>query len=365
MHNPSINANPSRELPAAPRVRRGHGRTTMREVASAAGVTAITVSRYLREPERVAPATALRIAAVLQQSGYVPNKQAGQLAGGASRMVAAIIPSISNSIFAETVQGLADTFAAAGHELLLASTNYSPQREEEQIRAVLGWFPCALVVTGHHHTDGALALLRAARDRGTPVVEVWDRSADGVAPEFAQVGFNHGEVGAAMAAHLLGLGHRRLAWVDSAVLADVRARARGDGFVAAVRAAGARVRRLTAAPGDAFDAGRGALDELLRQPVRSATTAAAFANDLLGCGALLAANAAGIDVPGRIALLGFGDFAIGRQLTPMLSTVRPPRYEIGREAALRLLHALRSRSAPEAQTLGWELLPRGSTLRVA
>ena len=63
-------------------------------------------------------------------------------------MVAALIPSIANSIFAETVQGLADGLQGSGCELLLAATNYSTAREEAQLRALMGWFPSAIVVTG-------------------------------------------------------------------------------------------------------------------------------------------------------------------------------------------------------------------------
>jgi len=95
---------------------------------------------------------------------------------GSARMVAALIPSIANSIFAETVQGLADALQGSGCELLLASTGYSVEREEEQLRALLGWFPSALVITGRRHTPGALALLRQAQARGTPVIEIWDHT---------------------------------------------------------------------------------------------------------------------------------------------------------------------------------------------
>jgi LacI family gluconate utilization system Gnt-I transcriptional repressor len=320
----------------------------------------MTVSRFLREPQRVSGATAERIRLALSETGYVPNKQAGQLASGLSSVVAAIIPSIANSIFAETVQGLSDGLQAAGHELLLASTGYSLEREEEQLRAVLGWFPSALVVTGRHHSPGSLALMRSAQTRGTPVVEVWDQPGEHQADEFTQVGFNHEQVGRAMAAPLLQRGHRSLAYVDSGVAEDFRAHERGDGFAAACREAGATVTLMKASPGDAFDAGREALARLL-SAAPSAVTAAAFANDHLACGALLEAQARGVAVPGQIALMGFGDFAIGRQLKPALSTVHPPRYEIGREAARLLLAALRGTPMPARLALPTQLLLRDST----
>ena len=346
---------------AEPRARRGHGRVTLQQVALQAGVTSITVSRFLREPQVVAAATALRIQAALADTGYVPNKQAGHLASGQSRMVAAIIPSIAHSIFAETVQGLSDTLQASGYELLLASTGYSLEREEEQIRAVLGWFPSALVVTGRHHTAGALGLLRAAQAGRTPVVEVWDQHPGAEADGFSQIGFHHEAVGRAMARHLLSLGHRRLAYVDSGVVEDFRAHERGTGFVAAAKAKGASVRLIQSPRGEAFDAGRAALRELLAGD-GGAVTAAAFANDHLACGALLEAQARGLAVPGQLALLGFGDFAISRQLQPALSTVSPPRYEIGVEAARALLNALGSGDPPAHRALKWQMLLRGSTV---
>ena len=332
---------------------------TLEDVAQVAGVTSITVSRFLREPAVVAPATAERIRAALASTGYVPNKQAGQLASGRGNIVAAIIPSIANSIFAETVQGLSDALQEAGHELLLASTGYSLEREEEQLRAGLGWSPSALAVTGRRHSAGARAMLRGAQAAGMPIVELWDRHDDAESDGFAQVGFDHAEVGAAMAQHLLGLGHRRLAYVDSGVAEDFRAHERGAGFVAAARAAGARVKVVNAAPGDAFDAGRAALDTLLAD---TGTSAAAFANDHLASGALLEAAARGVAVPQRLAVLGFGDFPIGRQLVPALSTVRPPRYEIGREAGALLIAALQQQRPPEHRALPWTLIPRASTL---
>lgn len=358
----SIPKNPPRPAAASPRQRRGHGRQTLEAVAARAGVTAMTVSRFLREPQRVAAPTAERIRQALADTGYLPNKQAGQLASGQSNMVAAIIPSIANSIFAETVQGLSDGLQQAGHELLLASTGYSQEREEEQLRALLGWFPSALVVTGRHHNPAAWALMQAAHARGTPVVEVWDQPAEAQieVEAFTQVGFNHGEVGRTMAAHLLSRGHRRLAYVDSGVVEDFRAHERGDGFLAAARDAGASVQLLKAPAGDAFDAGRSALATLLDAgPQRP--TATAFANDHLACGALLEARARAIGVPSDMALMGFGDFAISRQLEPGLTTVHPPRYEIGRETARLLLEALAGTAMPAGLPLNTRLVVRGST----
>jgi LacI family gluconate utilization system Gnt-I transcriptional repressor len=356
---------PPRAAPRQPR--RGHGRATLADVAAAAGVTAITVSRYLREPQRVAAATAAGIAVALRQTGYLPNKQAGVLASAAratqghARMVAALIPSIANSIFAETVQGLADTLQGSGCELLLAATGYSIEREEEQLRALLGWFPSALVVTGRRHSAGALALLRQAQARGTPVIEIWDHHPEPGAESFTQIGFDHEQVGRAMAEHLIERGYRSLAYVDSGVAEDFRAHERGDGFLAAAKRRRVPARRLSAPDGEAIEAGRHALAALLQAKDQPRVRAAAFANDHLACGALLEARRRGLAVPQDLALLGFGDFSLGRQLEPPLSSVHTPRFEIGQAAARALLHALQSGRAAADERLPWTLIPRGSS----
>ena len=300
-------------------------RLTLRDVAEHACVTTMTVSRYLRTPEQVAAGTAKRVLAALEQTGYVANKQAGILATGSSTMVAAIVPSVAHSIFSETIQGLSDTLEANGFELLLASSGYSQEREQKQIRAVLGWAPFALVVTGKHHTPGSLQMLQAARAAGTPVVEMWDKNSS--SPEFAHIGFDHAAVGALMAEHFVSRGYRDLLYVDSGLVQDFRAHERGNGFVQSAAALGASVRNTHATAGDPFVAGRRMLQDLLA--AKQLPRAIAFANDQLAIGALIEANEQKIAVPGRLALLGFGDFPMAAQVNGGLSTVATPCYEIG------------------------------------
>jgi len=343
------------------RPRRGHGRPTLHDVADAAQVTRITVSRYLRAPELVAPDTADRIREAIAQTGYVPNYQAGQLASVQSKMVAALIPNVGHSIFAETIQGLAEGLRGSGYELLLASTDYSLAREEDQLRALLGWRPGAIVITGRHHTAEALRLLKDAQAGGSPVIEIWDYTHDEAGGEtFAQIGFNHEEVGRAMARHLVGQGHQSLIYVDSSVAEDFRAHERGRGFASEARASGAQVAILRPPRGDVFEAGRRILVEWAGQK-RDRPTAAAFTNDHLACGALMEAQVRGIDVPAQLAILGFGDFPLGRQMRPTLSTVCPPRAEIGRAAAAALLQAISTQTEVMSQALPWELIAREST----
>ena len=216
-------------------------------------------------------------------------------------------------------------------------------------------------------------MLRAAAQAGTPIIELWDcQPRPG---EFIQIGFDHAAVGRAMARHLIHAGHRQLAYVDTGVAADFRAHERGKAFAAAAGLALRRqhgapvqpVRLVAAPPGDAFEAGRAALHQLLDPQGRPLVQAVAFANDHLACGALLEAQQLGLAVPGQLALLGFGDFALGRQLASGISTVHPPREAIGTEAARTMISLLALAPAERVAHLRrqtavpWHLVPRGST----
>jgi LacI family gluconate utilization system Gnt-I transcriptional repressor len=291
-------------------------------------------------------------------------------------VVAVLLPNLANPIFAETAQGLAETVQSAGFELLMTSTSYSLEREEGQLRAVLGWRPAAVIVTGRRHSAESLALWSGARRSGTPVVEIWDcpddtrhppvaaRKPASATARFVQVGLDHTAIGQAMAQHLLDTGPRHMACVDSGVAEDYRAHERGQAFALAARQAGAQVAQLTAQAGDPFDAGRQALSTLLDSAGPHAdVTAAAFANDQLASGALLEAVERGVPVPQRLAPLGFGDFAWSRQLRPSLSSVWLPRVDICQLAAQAVLQMLQQPQAavPRAAPLGFALRIRQST----
>ncbi len=339
------NPHPASENPSA-RARRSHGRATLADVAAHAGVTPMTVSRMLREPDRVATETAQRIRQAIDDTGYSPNKQAGGLASGRSAIVAAIIPSVANSVFAETIQGLSDALQPAGLELFLAPNDYKLEREEEQLKTLQGWGPAAIAVTGRRHSPGALALMRQAKRAGTPVIQMWDLDVRDT--DFLQIGFNHHQVGVVMGEHLLACGYRDLAYVDSGVAEDFRAHERGQGLAQAARLAGAALRILVAPPCEPMAAGRLALLNLIQQRLPRAL---AFANDHLAAGACLQALELGLVLPNQLALLGYGDFPISQQLARGISTMAAPRYQIGLATGQAILLALGRPLADDQQVL--------------
>jgi len=315
-----------------PKKRRGSGRATIHDVAKLAGVGSITVSRYLKKNGYVSDELGARIDAAVAQLNYVPNLAAGGLSSPHNKVVGMVVPNISGPIFASTIQSFNDTLNRHGYQVLLASSYFSAEQEENAVRAFLGWSPAALVVTGRFHTRGTEALLAAAN---IPVVETWDYHPR---RKPIQVGYSNRDVGAQAARHLLAKGYRRIAFVQNSVAGDLSALDRRDGYAAVLEEHG--LEPWTYAPTEAapFDAGRQALEALTRG--RRKADAIFFANDNLAAGALLASQRAGLQVPQRCALMGFGDYAFSPLLLPSLTTIRPPGREIGEIAAQRILQAL-------------------------
>lgn len=341
------------------RRRRGSGRATIHDVARLAGVGSITVSRYLKRSPQVSEELGTRIADAIRQLNYVPNLVAGGLASARGRIVGMVIPNISGPIFAATIQAFNDTLNRHGFQVLLASSYFSKEQEENAVRAFLGWSPAALVVTGRFHTKGTEALLAAS---GIPVVETWD-----YAPrrKHIQVGYSNHEVGVQAARHLIGRGYRRIAFVQNSVAGDLSAIDRRDGYAAALQEHGLEPWSFVPTAPAPFDAGREALQALV-PPGRGRKKADAivFANDNLAAGALLAAQRLGIAVPDECALMGFGDYPFSNLLLPSLTTIRPPAREIGELAARRILEALGEiepqDASPRLNLLGCELIARES-----
>ena len=326
------------------RKRRGAGRVTLNAVARAAGVSAITVSRYFNQPEQVSPERRERIAAVVAELGYVPNLVAGGLASARGKIVGMVIPNISGPIFANTIQGFSDTLSRHGYQLLLASSYFDIEQEENAVRAFLGWSPAALVLTSHFHSTGTEKMLAEA---DIPVIETWDYQ-----PERGpmQIGFSHFEVGVTAARHLLEKGYQRIAFVQNSAPGDFSALERRDGYAATLRGAG-REPWFFAPDADRapFDAGKQAMEALMNASPRP--DAIIFANDNLAAGGLLAGQRAGLKIPEDCAVLGFGDYPFAEMLLPSLSTIKPPALEIGVLAATRVLESLGVLPSDEVQRL--------------
>ena len=322
----------------------------MQDVARLAGVAVVTVSRVLNNPGAVAPATREAVRAAIHKVGYLPNLVAGGLASNKSGMVAVVVPTITNSIFADTVQGVSDTLEPAGISILLGQTGYDDERERMLIATMLGRRAEGLVVVGCTQAPPARALLAAAQ---IPVVQTWDLVDN---PVDMLVGFSNFAAGHAVATHLLARGYRRVAFLGGG---DPRSRERGLGFRAALREQDIELAaEVELASPAAIDAAGAGLNRLLQTAPDA--DGAFFSTDVFAAGALLACGRAGVSVPKQLAIAGFGDLDLARHMD--LTTVRIRGYDIGRSAADMIIATLSGRTVEcKVVDLGFEMVVRGTT----
>jgi LacI family gluconate utilization system Gnt-I transcriptional repressor len=326
----------------------------MADVATRAGVSAITVSRALRTPDKVSPAVRARIDAAIRSLGYVPNLAAGTLKSQRSRIVAAIVPTLANSIFAETVEGMTEILRQHGYQLLLGNAGYSPETEEALVAAFLGRQPDGLILTGVQHTARLRKQLRAAR---VPVVETWELTDT---PIDMIVGFSNFEAARRLTMALVERGYRRIAFAGVDPAAEPRSGRRQAGYCAALAAHGRDPVIVTVAEESGLTIRSGAHTMARVLADRPDVDAVFFANDFLALGALMECARRGIAVPTKMAIAGFGDFEVAQAVIPALTTVRIPGRDIGRRAAALLVDRLLGRDGADAVDLGFEIVLRDS-----
>lgn len=325
----------------------------MEDIAAKAGVSLATVSRVFSQPDMVTEKTRQRVHEIAEQMRYLPNLLAGSMAANQSRVVGAVVPAISNAIFAQTIEELAHSLYGSGYELMLSQSSYDPEHEYSSLRAFLGRRVDGIVVAGAVRTPRNRELLTAAR---TPVVEMWELVEK---PIDMAVGFSNHKAAAAAGAYLVGKGHRRFGFIGGT---DQRTEARLAGFSKAVAKAGFSppTKALIQSPAQSsFTAGGDAMARLLES---SPDIQAVFCtNDLLAVGALFECRRRGLDVPGQIAVMGFSNLDIGQTSVPSLTTVEVGARDIGRRAAEMLMARMSGRSSASATVdTGYSIVSRQS-----
>lgn len=338
------------------RRQRSTGRVTLSDVARAAGVSPITVSRALRGERSVDPTLVARVTEAADRLAYVPDPAARALASQRSNHVAVLIPKLSNALFVDLLDAAQRTLRSAGFQALMGITHYDASQEEQLLREQLVHRPAGLLVTGLDHTDATVRLIARSR---VPCVYMMDLPHSQDASLLHCVGFRQREAGAAMTRHLLGRGCRRIAFAGAQL--DPRVMQRLYGWRSVLQEAGvydATLEWLNPAP-SALALGGVLFEQIIQQT--PAVDAIFFCNDDLAQGALLAALRLGVPVPGRVAIAGFNDLTGSDQMWPPLTTISTPRAAIGEAAAHMLLGLIRGDSSgPTLLDLGFELRVRGS-----
>lgn len=308
---------------------------TMRDVARAAGVSRMTVSRALRKDSPVSKETRDRILKVVREMNYVPDQMAGSLTTKKSGFVAVLVPSLNNLHFAETVQALTDELAIVGQQVLLGYTNYSRDKEEQLVETMLRRRPEAIVLSFDGHNPRTVALLKNAQ---IPVIELWERPQK---PIGHTIGFSNEEAAADMTRHLLSLGYRNITFLAETGDDWTRGAARRSGFKCAMQAAGLAPDRVLqmGKPPISIEDGADAVPLILKQ--FPDTDCIFCVSDVAAFGVQSGLKSRGISVPDEMGVAGFGNFEVSRFATPTISTVVVDPTRIGRETG-RLIGRLLS-----------------------
>ena len=338
---------------------RGHaalptGRASIRDVAARAGVSVTTVSHALNGTRFVSQQALAKVHEAAHALGYVPSEIARGLKHNTTRTLGMLVPNNSNPYFAEIIRGVEHHSYAAGYSLLLCNSNDDPQQQADHLRVLAERRVDGIVLVASGDDD---AIVAACKDLRLPLVLV-DREFETIAVDLIEV--DHAAGGELATAHLLELGHERVACIVGP--SDLRpSHQREAGWRRALGKAGIAPRPDELARGDfGPSGGAAAMRRLLRSP--QPPTAVFVCNDMMAIGALHAAHEAGVDVPRRLSVVGFDDIELAAYTSPPLTTVAQPKEAIGTGAAGLLLERLRDgRSEPRRTILQPALHLRAST----
>lgn len=301
------------------------------DVAQQAGVSSATVSRFLNNPEMVAAGTAERIRAAIEATGYVPNLTAGALAGSRSRLIAALVPDIAQSLFNDTVEAMIEELAGDGNSVMLALTGPDNNRLEAEINMALARRVDAIILTGIVSDPATIERLRA---NPVTVIETWGLPSD---PIDVAVGFSHRAAGEEMARFLRARGYRQPHLV---VPRSTRSERRANGFVERwMRDGGPEPTRLEVNVPSHFGQGRLSYRALADLPERPDVVVCG--SDWIAQGLIVEAQAAGIRVPDQLAVTGFGNLRMAGDMRPTITSVDVDGARIARE----VMRVLRARAA--------------------
>ncbi|MFI6514915.1 LacI family DNA-binding transcriptional regulator [Spirillospora sp. NPDC050679] len=299
----------------------------IKQVAQHAGVSPGTVSNVLNRPERVAEQTRKRVERAIADLGFVRNGSASTLRAGQGRTIGLMVLDLANPFFTDVARGVEDVVSERGYAVILCSSSASAERETRNLRMLAEQRVRGVLVTP---VDSEAGRLDRLRERGIATVML-DHSA--TAPNQCSVTVDDVAGGALAAAHLLEGDTRDVAYV-SGPLSIRQCADRRAGALRALEPAGGTLRDVIV-PAMTPRAGQEAAERLLAAgPLPEAVFCA---NDLLAVGLLRGLLAAGVDVPGRVSVIGYDDIEFSAAAAVPLSSIRQPTYQLGRIATELLL----------------------------
>lgn len=306
---------------------------SVKDVASAAGVSVGTVSNVLNRPEKVSPATLEHVQRVIGELGFIRNDAARQLRAGTNRAIGMVVLDVRNPFFTDVARGVELRLGEHRRPLILGSSGQDADRESTYLDLFEEQRVSGLLISP---VGKVLPRLRRLRERGTQVVVVDRRTGS---REFSSVAVDDVRGGRIAATHLIEAGRRRIAFIGGPHgLTQIKHRLRGAEAVVAEHA-GTSLRFVETGTMDA-DAGRRGAESLLALSRNERPDAIFAANDLVALGVLQALTLAGVRVPDDVAILGYDDIDFAASAAIPLSSVRQPREEMGEVATDLLLAAI-------------------------
>lgn len=329
---------------------------TIKDVARRAGVSVTTVSRVLNNSRHpISPETRERVLAAIKELGFYPNAMARSLQLHETKTIGLILPDIANPYYPGIVRGVEDVAHEKGYTVILCNTDRSRERTKEYLRVLREKRVDGVIFTGggavedasreHFFEQGSVATVVIGRHKANlPAVQVDNVRAAQEAVE-----------------HLLHLGHRRIATVTGPAVSTT-ARDRLEGYRRAIEAEGVDIESGWIVEGDfEFSSGYQAVGRLpLRGPGK--ITAIFAHNDLMAIGAIKALQERGLKVPEDVAVVGFDNIPLASFITPTLSTVAVPVYDLGVTAMRVLAELLAGRKVPPVTFLATHLEVRESSI---
>ncbi|HEY4092331.1 MAG TPA: LacI family DNA-binding transcriptional regulator [Luteibacter sp.] len=329
-------------------------RVTINDVARASDTSKKTVSRVLNQEPGVRKEVRERVMAAVAELNYRPLTSARSLATNRSFMIGLLYDNLSPSYIMEVQAGVQEACEAHQYSMMVQPLDSTAADFMERVEGIL-WRhrPDGLILTPPI-TDHA-ALLAHLRAIELPFTSIAPRKPKGI----AGVILREREAAAAMVAHLVELGHRRIAHI----IGDPKHGAgvwRLAGFRDGLKRAGLDERPDYMVQGRfSFESGVNAARQLLR--LKQRPTAIFAADDDMAVGAIWAAAEAGVSVPGDVSICGFDDTTIATQVWPLLTTVHQPVRDMGRRATEELLLGLLGKGEPRMVEVEYQMRLRAST----
>ncbi len=309
------------------------------------------MSRCLNSPGQVLEKTRERVLNAVKDLGYSPNFGARALAAKRTNTIGAIIPTMENSIFARGLQAFQEELGRNGVTLLVASSFYRQDIEEEQIHTLAARGADGLLLIGHDRTADAYAFMD---QRGIPYLISWAYDASA---SRASIGFDNRKAMEGLALEVIDRGHRRIGIISAPQATNDRARNRVEGVIAAMSRRRIEPETLRIVETDySFENGAAAFRTLMSGSPRP--TAIMCGNDVMAIGALDMAREMGLRVPEDVSITGFDDLDIARIVRPRLTTVHVPHREMGREAARMLIGMVKGDVPSSSRQLETTLMMR-------